>query len=196
MTIKAILQGFTICSSFYGARFQTPSDPRELQLMASLWADALSDIGDEIGVAAFRQHGRVSDRPPTPADIIKAVAPELPGAGVAWGAAMDAARRIGYQEGTVPDLGSPEAMAAARAVGWHAICFAGSEHELSFTRSHFFRIYDDLVTRSERERNRTQISGSVPSGLLPKMKRVSEAIGSGPSATAVPTRADCREEES
>ena len=46
MNVKAILQGFTICSSFYGARFQTPSDPQELRLMAGLWADALAEARD------------------------------------------------------------------------------------------------------------------------------------------------------
>jgi hypothetical protein len=172
MNVKAILQGFTICSSFYGARFQTPSSSRELQLMANLWADALSDISDEIGVAAFRQHGRVSDRPPTPADIRGLTGPQHLGAGVAWAAAINAAETTGYSEGQVPDLGSPEATAAARATGWHAICFASSERELSFTRSAFMRIYDDLVTRSAREESRVAIEGHLPAGLLPKMKEV------------------------
>jgi hypothetical protein len=172
MTIKAILQGFTICTSFYGARFQTPSDTTELQLMASLWADALSDISDEEGIAAFRQHGRASDRPPTPADIRRVAGPQHLGAGVAWAAAINAAETAGYSEGHVPDLGSPEAIAAARATGWHAICFAGSERELSFTRSAFMRIYDDLVSRSQREESRASIEGHVPAGLLPQMKMI------------------------
>lgn len=172
MTLKAILQGFTICSSFYGARFQTPTDPKEMQLMASLWADALSDISDEEGVAAFRQHGRLSDRPPTPADIRSTVGPQHLGAGAAWAAAINAAETTGYSEGNVPDLGSQEATAAARAAGWHAICFAGNERELSFTRSAFMRIYDDLVTRSQREEDRVAIEGHVPAGLIPHLRRI------------------------
>lgn len=176
MSPKGVLQGFTICASFYGSRFQTPSDPRELEIMAGLWAEVLADLPDELGVAAFKQHGSQAPHPPTPADILRLTAPPaLPGAGVAWAEALDAARTKGYCEGDVPMMSSTEARAAAMAVGWSAICFATSEKELSFTRSAFLRIYDDLAKRHEREDERLQLEGRCPQHLLPKMKRIDEA---------------------
>lgn len=173
MNVKAILQGFTICSSFYGARFQTPSDPQELRLMAGLWADALADIDDDTGIAAFRLHGRTRDRPPTPADILRLLGPEaLPDSGAAWAEVWDIATAKGYCDGIVPEMSRAEIRSAARAAGWSAICLARNENELSFTRSAFFRIYDGLAKRTERETERKQLEGSVPAGLLPAMKGI------------------------
>jgi hypothetical protein len=173
MTPKAVLVGFAICASFFGARFQTPSDPRELEIMTNLWSEALADIPDELGVAAFKQYGAREDHPPTPADIRRmASPPSLPGAGVAWSEALEVARTHGYCEGNVPAMNSPEARAAAIAVGWSALCFASSERDLSFTRTHFFRIYDDLVARAEREQQLVQLEGHFPAGLLPRLKEI------------------------
>ena len=61
------------------------------------------------------------------------------------------------------------------AVGWSSICYATSDKELSFTRSHFLRIYDDLAKRHEREEERVAIEGRCPQHLLPTMKRIDEA---------------------
>jgi len=173
MTINAVLQGFTICTSFYGARFQVPSDPKELQLMASLWCDALSDVPDELAVAAFRRFGATSKVPPRPVDIRALAQPGgLPTAAEAWAEAWDTACTRGYNEGRVPQMSRPEIEAAAVAANWHAVCFADNDRDLAFTRQAFMRAYEDFCTRTNREESRAAIEGSVPPGLLPHMKGI------------------------
>jgi len=173
LTANDIKRAFVVLSANYGARFQTPGNAEEMMAVVDIWANALGDIPSDVGLAAFKRHCQTDTQPPTVAHIRNLAAPRaLPGAGVAWAAAIDAARTIGYQEGRVPDLGSPEATAAARAVGWSAICYAKDERELSFTRSHFLRIYDDIAKRTEREEHRAAIGGHVPVGLLPQMKQI------------------------
>jgi hypothetical protein len=100
----------------------------------------------------------------------------LPSSGEAWAEAIEAARTIGYQDGEVPDMSCAEVRAAAKAAGWSSICHASTEMQLSTTRAHFFRIYDGIASRTDKERQRVAIEGSVPAGLLPRMKRVDEAI--------------------
>lgn len=178
MSPKSILQAFAICSSFYGSRFQTPSDPQELKIMAGLWVEALADLPDEIGLAAFKQHGSQKRVPPTPADIRSLIAPPgLPAAGAAWSEVWESARTLGYCGGTVPQMSCPEIRVAAEAAGWSAICLAKNENELSFTRSQFFRIFDGLASRSRRQEERTQLEGRVPAELVAKIRGIKTVDG-------------------
>jgi len=174
MTASAITKAFAACSASYGARFQVPSIPEEARAMVETWMLLLNDLPDELGMAGFATHCRTSVHPPTPADIRKLceVHSALPSSGEAWAEAIEAARTIGYQNGTVPELSCPEVRDAARAAGWSGICFAESEMSLSTTRAHFFRIYDGLLSRADREQKRAALEGAVPPGLLPKLKSV------------------------
>lgn len=182
MTAQALTRAFAVCSASYGARFSVPSLPEEARAMVETWAHLLSDIPDELGFAAFAQHCRASNRPPTPADVRKLceLPSALPSAGEAWAEVIEAAQTIGYQNGVVPAMSCPEVRAAARAAGWSGICFAETEMQLSTTRAHFFRIYDGLASRTDREQQRAAIEGSVPAGLLPRFKSVDEAIAKQP----------------
>jgi len=174
MTASAITKAFAACSASYGARFQVPSIPNEARAMVETWMFLLSDIPDELGMAAFATHCRANVHPPTPADIraLCEVHNALPTSGEAWAEALEAARTIGYQDGRVPEMSCPEVRDAARAAGWSGICFADSEMSLSTTRAHFFRIYDGFACRTEREKQRVALEGAVPPGLLPRLKRV------------------------
>jgi len=178
MTASAITRAFAVCSASYGQRFSVPSLADEARAMVETWAHLLADIPDELGLAAFAQHCRASDRPPTPADVRRLceLPSALPSSGEAWAEAIEAARTIGYQDGEVPDMSCAEVRAAAKAAGWSSICHASTEMQLSTTRAHFFRIYDGIASRTDKERQRVAIEGSVPAGLLPRMKRVDEAI--------------------
>jgi hypothetical protein len=174
MTAVAITKAFAACSACYGARFRVPTDQDELRAMLETWMFLLNDVPDELGMAAFATHCRTSPHPPTPADVraLCEINNALPTTGEAWAEAIEAARRIGYQDGEVPAMSCPEVRDAARAAGWSGICFADSEMSLSTTRAHFFRIYDGFVTRTEREQKRVALEGAVPAGLLPRLKRV------------------------
>ncbi len=177
MTAPEITKALAACRACYGARFRIPDDPAEARVMVETWTLLLNDIPDELGMAAFAAHCRANVHPPTPADIRAAatVHTALPSPGEAWAEVMQAARQIGYQEGVVPEMTCPEIRDAARAAGWSGICFADSEMSLSTTRAHFFRIYDGMRERGERQQLRTALEGSVPPGLLPRLKRVDEA---------------------
>jgi hypothetical protein len=187
LTSREITKAFAACSACYGARFRVPVDDVELEGMVGTWALLLSDIPDELGMAAFAEHCRTNVHPPTPADIRQAatVHTALPSPGEAWAEVIDAARRIGYQDGEVPDMSRPEIRDAARAAGWSGICFADSEMSLSTTRAHFFRIYDGMCARTDREEKRALLEGRVPAGLLPNLKRVDgrPTIGEGHQIT-------------
>lgn len=191
MTAQALTRAFAVCSAAYGARFSVPSLPEEARAMVETWAHLLADIPDELGLAAFAQHCRVSSHPPTPADVRKLceLPSALPSAGEAWAEVIEAARTVGYQDGVVPAMSCPEVQAAARAAGWSAICFAETEMQLSTTRAHFFRIFDGLASRSDREQQRAAIEGSFPAGLLPRLKTVDEAIAE-PRRGELPTRTE------
>lgn len=182
MTAKAIIRAFAVCSASYGSRFSVPSVPEEARAMVETWAHLLSDIPDELGLAAFAEHCRRDTHPPTPADVraLCELPSALPAAGEAWAEAIAAARTIGYQDGDVPAMSCPEVRAAAMAAGWSAICFADSERSLSTTRAHFFRIYDHIAARTKREEQRAAIEGHAPAGMLPRMKRVDDVIAASP----------------
>lgn len=184
MTAPAIVRAFAVCSASYGARFSVPSIADEARAMVETWAFILADIPDDLGMAAFAQHCRSCAHPPTPADVRRLceLSGALPSAGEAWAEAIDAARHVGYQDGEVPEMSCPEVAAAARAVGWSAICFAGNEMQLSTTRAHFFRIYDGLSSRQERERQQAEIEGACPAGMLSWVRRVDDAIAAAPVA--------------
>lgn len=174
MNAMEVTRALAACAACYGARFRIPGDPAEARAMVETWAHLLSDVPGELGTAAFAAHCRTSVHPPTPADICAAahVHSALPSPGEAWAEVIEAARRIGYQEGRVPVMSCPEVADAARAAGWSAICFADTEMSLSTTRAHFFRIYDGMASRAEREERRLALEGSVPPGLLPRLRRV------------------------
>ena len=174
MNPMEITRALAACAACYGARFRIPGDPEEARAMVETWALLLSDVPGELGTAAFAAHCRTSVHPPTPADVRAAaqIHSALPSPGEAWAEVIEAARLIGYQEGRVPAMSCPEVADAARAAGWSAICFADTEMSLSTTRAHFFRIYDGMASRVDREERRLALEGSVPPGLLPRLKRV------------------------
>lgn len=174
MNQMEITKALAACAACYGARFRIPGDPQEARAMVETWALLLGDIPGELGMGAFAAHCRMSVHPPTPADIRRAasVHSALPSPGEAWAEIIGAACHTGYQDGVVPQMSRPEIADAARAAGWSAICFADTEMGLSTTRAHFFRIYDGMVSRTDREERRVALEGSVPASLLPRLKRV------------------------
>lgn len=178
MTPQALTRAFAVCSASYGARFSVPSLADEARAMVETWAHLLADIPDDVGLVAFMQHCRSYPHPPTPADVRRLCEwPDaLPSPGEAWAEVIKAARTIGYQDGEVPDLSCPEVRDAASAAGWSAICFAQNEMQLSTTRAHFFRIYDGLAARHERERQCTAMAGSLPGGFAPRLKTIDEVV--------------------
>jgi hypothetical protein len=172
-----IQRAFVVLSANYGARFQTPGNTDELRVMVNVWADMLSDIPSDAGLAAFRRYCEMNTQPPTPAHIRELAQPRsLPAPAEAWEEALCKAAHEGFCGGNVPHMSHPEIAAAARAANWHAICFAENDRDLSFTRQAFLRCYQDFCTRTEREENRTAIEGACRPELLPKMKTVQGAI--------------------
>ena len=145
MTGRAIAKAFALIANVYGKRFDIPADPAKARLKAEVWADLLDDVPDELGLAE------------------------------AWAEVWEAARRHGYQGGSVPTMSHPEIAAAAQATPWFRICLANSEHELAFAQRDFMAIYQGLCARTEREVARAQIGGQAQK-LLPQLKRVNEAI--------------------
>jgi len=173
-----IVRAFALCTSAYGRRFSLPTDEGELCQMVADWTRLLADVPGPVGLAAFDLHCQSNPHPPTPADIRSAatIHSALPSPGEAWAEVIHAAKHIGYQDGVVPEMSRPEIQDAACAAGWSAICFADTEMSLSTTRAHFFRIYDGMASRSDREQKRAALEGHVPAGLLPRLKRV-DGIG-------------------
>lgn len=178
MTPQTISRAFALCAATYRERFQIPSDPDEARFMVEVWADLLRDVPDRLGFAAFERHCTSEKHAPTPADIRESAGASLtlPTPGEAWAEVWEAARRHGYQNGTVPDMSHPEITAAARATPWFRICLSNTESELSFAQRDFMKIYEGLCSRTERELVKAQIEGRAPSGLLPQIKTIEAAI--------------------
>lgn len=177
MNTSDIQRAFIVLSANYGARFQTPGNTDELRVMVNVWANMLSDVPSDAGLAAFKLYCETNTQPPTPAHIRELACPHaLPAPAEAWEEALCIAGRDGYCGGNVPPMSHPEIEAAARAVNWHAVCFAENDRDLSFTRQAFMRCYQDFCTRTERAENRTAIAGAIRPELLPQMKTVQGEI--------------------
>jgi hypothetical protein len=182
MTGRAIAKAFALLVNVYGTRFDIPSDPARARTKADVWGDLLSDIPDDVGLAAFRAYcAKHGDWPPAPAHIrdLAQVNLQLPAPGEAWAEVWGAARREGFCDGLVPPMSHPEIRAAAEATPWFRICLANNEQELSFAQRDFMSIYRGLAERTERETARTAIEGAAPKQLLPKIKRVDDAVTDG-----------------
>lgn len=119
-----------------------------------VWSRLLSDVPDEVLMAAVVYHTTHNKWPPSIAELREASFEAVQGsqltAGEAWDRVIRAAGRFGWPrpEAAENDLGTVIWRCVGALGGWQYVC--GSEDAMA-DRAHFMKIYDQIQERERRQ---------------------------------------------
>ena len=148
-TITRLLRRTLAAYPQHAARLSTA----QIRDMQDVWQEMLSDLPDELLVAAVRSHLERSQWLPSIAEIRQAAvslmrqaSPAEQSAIDAWGDVKHAIARIGSYN--VPSFDNPITARVVRRMGWREICL--SEDPEGVIRAQFERYYNGEMERAER----------------------------------------------
>ena len=135
--------------------WKAPEQPDTLDLAVGTWHVVLEDIPEGLAFAALHSLAASGREFAPPVGVIRQTAVQLsirargeecPGIDQAWTEVQTQIRRFGYQH--PPDWSHDAIERAVAAFGWRELCLTDNQDA---ARAHFFRLYQSIVDRIERD---------------------------------------------